>query len=81
MLTSTRITLPCADGTLESYQRDEPSPWPEAAAPMMGGQQSARSILNLAEVLRLADRAKLPRDPELASRRMQRLPGAAGVGA
>ena len=33
---------------------------------MVGGQQSARSILHLADVFRLADRAGLLRDPELA---------------
>jgi len=37
---------------------------------MVGGQQSARSILHLAELFRLADRAGLLRDPELARRRM-----------
>ena len=35
---------------------------------MVGGQQSARSILHLADVFRLADRAGLLRDPELAVR-------------
>jgi hypothetical protein len=37
---------------------------------MVGGQQSARSILHLAELFRLADRAGLLRDPDLARRRM-----------
>jgi hypothetical protein len=37
---------------------------------MVGGQQSARSISHLAELFRLADRAGLLRDPELARRRM-----------
>jgi Protein of unknown function (DUF993) len=37
---------------------------------MVGGQQSARSIVHLAELFRLADRAGLLRDPELARRRM-----------
>jgi hypothetical protein len=37
---------------------------------MVGGQQSARSLPHLAEVLRLADRAGLLRDPELARCRM-----------
>jgi Protein of unknown function (DUF993) len=37
---------------------------------MVGGQQSARSILHLAELFRLADRAGLLRDPELARQRM-----------
>jgi uncharacterized protein DUF993 len=38
---------------------------------MVGGQQSARSILHLAEIFRLADTAGLLRDPELACRRMR----------
>ncbi len=38
---------------------------------MVGGQQSARSILHLAELFRLADRAGLLRDPELACARMR----------
>jgi hypothetical protein len=37
---------------------------------MVGGQQSARSLQHLAELFRLADRAGLLRDPELARRRM-----------
>jgi hypothetical protein len=37
---------------------------------MVGGQQSARSLLHLAELFRLADRAGLLRDPALACRRM-----------
>jgi hypothetical protein len=37
---------------------------------MVGGQQSARSLLHLAALFRLADRAGLLRDPELALRRM-----------
>jgi hypothetical protein len=37
---------------------------------MVGGQQSARSLLHLAELFRLADRAGLLRDPDLACRRM-----------
>lgn len=37
---------------------------------MVGGQESARSTLHLAELFRLADRAGLLRDPELACRRM-----------
>jgi hypothetical protein len=40
---------------------------------MVGGQQSARSILHFAEVFRLADRAGLLRDPELAVARMKQL--------
>ena len=37
---------------------------------MVGGQESARSLPHLAELLRLADRAGLLRDPALACRRM-----------
>ena len=37
---------------------------------MVGGQESARSLLHLAELFRLADRAGLLRDPPLACRRM-----------
>ncbi len=40
---------------------------------MVGGQQSARSILHLAELFRLADGAGLLADPDLACRRMQSL--------
>jgi hypothetical protein len=38
---------------------------------LVGGQQSTRSILHLAELFRLADRAGLLRDPELACARMR----------
>jgi len=38
---------------------------------MVNGQQSARSLLHLAEVFRLADRAGLLRNPKLAVERMQ----------
>ena len=38
---------------------------------MVGGQQSARSIIHCAEIFRLADRAGLLRDPELALSRMR----------
>jgi hypothetical protein len=40
---------------------------------MVGGQQSTRSILHLAELFRLADKAGLLRDPDLASARMRGL--------
>jgi hypothetical protein len=40
---------------------------------MVGGQQSARSIVHLAETFRLADRAGLLRDPEAACARMRQL--------
>jgi len=46
---------------------------------MVGGQQSARSLLHLAELLRLADRARLLRDPELAARRMRAVMATQGV--
>jgi hypothetical protein len=38
---------------------------------MVGGQQSARSVLHLAELFRLADRAGLLADPALAAARMR----------
>jgi hypothetical protein len=38
---------------------------------MVGGQQSTRSILHLSELFRLADRAGLLRDPDLACARMR----------
>ena len=44
---------------------------------MVGGMQSARSALHYAEVFRLADRARLLRDPELAAARMRQPDGAA----
>ncbi len=37
---------------------------------MIGGQESARSLLHLSELFRLADRAGLLADPELAANRM-----------
>jgi hypothetical protein len=40
---------------------------------MVGGQQSARHIVHLAETFRLADRAGLLRDPDLACARMRQL--------
>jgi hypothetical protein len=46
---------------------------------MLGGQQSARSILHLAELFRLADAAGLLRDPELAAARMRALLAVHGV--
>jgi hypothetical protein len=46
---------------------------------MVGGQQSARHIVHLAEAFRLADRAGLLRDPELASRRMRSLLAVNGI--
>jgi hypothetical protein len=46
---------------------------------MVGGQQSARSIVHLAELFRLADAAGLLRDPDLATSRMRTLLALHGV--
>jgi hypothetical protein len=46
---------------------------------MVGGQQSARSIVHLSEVFRLADQASLLRDPEFAVSRMRLVLELAGV--
>jgi hypothetical protein len=46
---------------------------------MIGGQQSARSIVHLAELFRLADAARVLRDPELAASRMRQVLALAGV--
>ncbi|HKD56259.1 MAG TPA: dihydrodipicolinate synthase family protein [Hyphomicrobiaceae bacterium] len=46
---------------------------------MVGGQQSARSIVHLAQLFRLADRAGLLRDPDLARRRMVRVLALHGI--
>jgi hypothetical protein len=46
---------------------------------MLGGQESARSVVHLAEIFRLADRAGLLRDPELAVTRMRLVLALAGV--
>jgi hypothetical protein len=40
---------------------------------MLGGQQSARSLLHLADIFRLADAASLLRDPDLAAARMRQV--------
>ena len=40
---------------------------------MVGGQESARSLLHLAELFRLADQARVLHDPELAAARMSKL--------
>jgi hypothetical protein len=40
---------------------------------MVGGQESARSLTHLAELFRLADKARVLHDPELAASRMTRL--------
>lgn len=47
---------------------------------MVGGQESARSTLHLAELFRLADAAGLLQDPELATRRMRIAMALRGVG-
>ncbi|WP_037411485.1 dihydrodipicolinate synthase family protein [Candidatus Solirubrobacter pratensis] len=46
---------------------------------MVGGLESGRSVLHLAELFVLADRAGLLRDPELASERMRHVLALAGV--
>ncbi|CCE09287.1 conserved hypothetical protein [Bradyrhizobium sp. STM 3843] len=46
---------------------------------MIGGQESARSTLHLAELFRLADKAGLLANPEMATRRMKTLLAARGV--
>jgi hypothetical protein len=46
---------------------------------MLGGQQSARSVLHFAELFRLADRAGLLADPERAAARMRTLLALHGV--
>ena len=46
---------------------------------MIGGQESARSTLHLAELFRLADVAGLLADPELAARRMRLVMAIRGV--
>src|SRR5689334_6830889 len=46
---------------------------------MVGGQESARSTLHLAELFRLADKAGLLRDPDLAVERMRHVLATHGV--
>jgi hypothetical protein len=46
---------------------------------MVGGMESARSVLHLAETFRLADRAGLLRDPDQAAERMRGVLAVAGV--
>jgi hypothetical protein len=46
---------------------------------MVGGQESARSMLHLTELFRLADRAGLLADPELAMRRMKTVLASHGI--
>ncbi len=40
---------------------------------MIGGQESARSLVHLAELFRLADKARVLHDPDMAAARMTRL--------
>jgi hypothetical protein len=47
---------------------------------MLGGQQSARSMLHLAELFRLADQARLFHDPQAAAARMARVLATLGIG-
>jgi len=46
---------------------------------MLGGQQSARSLVHLAELFRLADNARVLRDPGLAADRMRHVLAVGGV--
>src|SRR5215813_2636623 len=46
---------------------------------LVGGLQSARSVVHLAELFVLADRAGILRDPDLAAERMRRVLTVAGV--
>ncbi len=48
---------------------------------MIGGQESTRSLLHLAELFRLADKAGLFHDPHQAAARMARVMAAYGIGA
>jgi Protein of unknown function (DUF993) len=47
---------------------------------MVGGQESARSMLHLAELFRLADKARVLRDPDLAVGRMRDVLAVHGMG-
>jgi hypothetical protein len=47
---------------------------------MIGGQQSARSLVHLAELFRLADEARVLLDPELAAARLRPLLALGGIG-
>ncbi|MBD9450028.1 dihydrodipicolinate synthase family protein [Rhizobium sp. RHZ02] len=46
---------------------------------MLGGQQSTRSMVHLAELFRLADEARVLRDPDLAVSRMKTILATAGI--
>lgn len=47
---------------------------------MIGGQQSTRSLSHLAELFRLADKARVLADPELAASRMRQVLAVHGIG-
>ena len=47
---------------------------------MVGGQESARSLLHLAELFRLADKARVLHDPDMAAARMSKLLAVHGLG-
>ncbi len=47
---------------------------------MIGGQQSTRSLVHLAELFRLADAARCLRDPDMATVRMRSVMAVGGVG-
>jgi hypothetical protein len=46
---------------------------------MIGGQESARSLLHLAELFRLADKARVLHDPDMAAARMTKLLAVRGM--
>ena len=46
---------------------------------MIGGQQSTRSLVHLAELFRLADAARCLRDPDVAAARMARVMAVGGI--
>lgn len=46
---------------------------------MIGGQQSCRSLVHLAEIFRLADDARMLRDPDMAADRMRKVLTVGGI--
>ena len=46
---------------------------------MIGGQQSARSLVHFADIFRLADAARMLRDPDLAAHRMRGVLAVGGI--
>jgi hypothetical protein len=46
---------------------------------MIGGQESARSLIHLSELFRLADKARVLHDPDMAAARMTKLLGVHGL--